>query len=104
SRHLSKKQVSPPERHRSQAAVFSERNPTDQGDTSADLAISVKNCSIISPALLMGARFRPDRSVWRFDFERATGYRNVVRDRRNRRVTPAGALMNKALQYELQHP
>src|SRR5699024_3125287 len=46
----------------------------DQGDTSADLAISVKNCSIISPALLMGARFRPDRSVWRFDFERATGY------------------------------
>jgi hypothetical protein len=66
--------VSPPERHRSQTAVFSERSSTNQADLPADAAISIKNRSIVSPALLMGAGFRPDRSVWRFDFERATGY------------------------------
>ena len=66
--------MSPPERHRSQAAVFSERSSTNQADLPADSAISIRNRSIVSPTLLMESGFRPDRSVWRFDFERATGY------------------------------
>uniref|UniRef100_UPI00235E8093 hypothetical protein n=1 Tax=Halococcus sp. PRR34 TaxID=3020830 RepID=UPI00235E8093 len=32
------------------------------------------------PTLLMESGFRPDRSVWRFDFERATGYPTMNRN------------------------
>jgi hypothetical protein len=61
--HLSEKQVSPPERHRSQAALFRDRILTNQDDFSAETGASIKKQHIIWSAPPMGGQFqvRPSR-------------------------------------------